>query len=73
MSNKLTQRFYEIEADITAVQQMIADKTTVEVIQERIIQLKAKQSDLTKTTLHLIALSKLRDEAWKALAYGMDA
>lgn len=63
MSNKLTQRFQEIEADVTVIQQMIADNATVEVIQERITRLEARQYDLKKTILHLIALSKLGDEA----------
>lgn len=73
MSKKLTQRFQEIETEVSLVQRMIADNTAVEVIQERIIALEVKQSDLKKTVLHLIALSKLRDEAWQTLTYGMDA
>jgi hypothetical protein len=73
VSNKLTHRFQEIEADLNVVQQMIADNTPVELVRERITTLEAKQSDLKKTVLHLIALSKLRDEAWQTLAYGMDA
>ncbi len=73
MSNKLTSRFQEIEADLNVVQQMIADNTAIELIRERITTLEAKQYDLKKTVLHLIALSKLRDEAWQTLAYGMDA
>ncbi|MCL4302186.1 MAG: hypothetical protein KJ077_41245 [Anaerolineae bacterium] len=73
MSNKLIQRFYEIETEVNLVQAMIADNTALEVVQERVTALEAKQNDLKETVLHLIALAKLRDEAWQTLAYGMDA
>jgi len=73
MSNKLTQRFYEIEAEVTVVQEMIAANVTVEAIEARIAALEAKQIELKNTVLHLIALAKLRDEAWQALSYGLKA
>lgn len=73
MSNKLAQRFQEIEVEVNVIQQMVADHITVEVIQERITRLEARQYELKKTILHLIALSKLGDEAWQALSYGLKA
>ncbi|GAB4445737.1 MAG: hypothetical protein Fur0044_41950 [Anaerolineae bacterium] len=73
MSNKLTQRFYEIEAEVNQVQRMLTDQAALELIQEHLTTLEAKQSDLKKTVLHLLALAKLRDEARQTLAYGMDA
>lgn len=73
MSNKLTQRFYEIEAEVNQVQRLLTDQAALELIQEHLTTLEAKQSDLKKTVLHLLALTKLRDEARQTLAYGMDA
>lgn len=73
MSNKLTQRFFEIETEVAAVQAMMTGNAAVEAIQERVVGLEAKQYELKKTLLHLIALSKLRDEAWEALSYGQKA
>jgi hypothetical protein len=73
MSNKLMARYDEIEAGFESVQQMMTRKAGLEVIRERLIEVEAKQAELKKTVLHLIALSKLRDEAWRTLSYGMDA
>ena len=73
MSNKLVQCYYEIEADLQLVQEMATENVALEVIQGRLADLTAKQADLKKTLLHLIALSKLRDEAWQALSYGQGA
>ena len=70
MSNKLVQRYHEIEAEFETVQGMVTEKTDMKAFQERLAELEAKQSDLRKTLLHLIALSKLRDDAWHTLAYG---
>jgi hypothetical protein len=47
-----------------------AETTGEEAVQARIAELERKQAELKKTLLHLIALSKLRDEAWRTLAYG---
>jgi hypothetical protein len=73
MSNKLVARYDEIEAEFEGLQQMVTRKAGLEIIRERLIEVEAKQADLKKTVLHLIALSKLRDEAWRTLSYGMDA
>jgi hypothetical protein len=73
MNNKLVQRYYEIEAELQLVQEMATENVAVEVIQGRLADLAAKQADLKKSLLHLIALSKLRDEAWQALSYGQGA
>ncbi|MCK6624064.1 MAG: hypothetical protein L6R45_02690 [Anaerolineae bacterium] len=73
MSNKLIQRFYEIEAEVAVIQETGATNATVEAIQARITALETKQMELKKTMLHLIALSKLRDEAWQTLSYGLKA
>lgn len=70
MSNKLIQRYYEIETDFQAVQALATGQVAVEVIRERLAELEEKQADLKKTVLHLIALSKIRDEAWRALSHG---
>jgi hypothetical protein len=72
MSNKLVARYDEIEADFEYVQQMITQKAGLEIIRERLIEVEAKQADLKKTVLHLIALSTLRDNAWHTLSYGVD-
>ena len=74
MSNKLIERCHEIEADFQLLQEMAAkNNIPLEVIRERTADLAAKQADLKKTVLHLIALFKIRDEALQALAYGQDA
>jgi hypothetical protein len=70
MSNKLAQRYYEIETDLQAIQAMMTGYIAVEVIQERLAELEVKRADLKKTVLHLIAFSKIRDEAWRALSHG---
>ncbi len=65
MANKLVERFNGIEVELAQVRQMpVAD----EAMRERLVELEAKQADLKKTLQHLIALSKLRDEAWQTLA-----
>jgi hypothetical protein len=70
MSNKLAQRYAEIEATLGQLRQVAAATAEGEAIQARIVELETKQAELKKTLLHLIALSKLRDEAWRTLAYG---
>lgn len=70
MSNKLAQRYEEIEAGMGQLRQVAAEATEGEAIQVRIAELETKQAELKKTLLHLIALSRLRDEAWNTLAYG---
>lgn len=73
MSNKLAQRYHEIETEFEVVQGMATEKIDAEALQKRLAELEAKQNDLRKTLRHLVALSKLRDEAWRTLAYGSDS
>lgn len=58
---------------MAVVQEMITANATVEAIQARITALEAKQIELKKTVLHLMALSKLRDKTWQTLSYGLKA
>jgi len=52
------------------MQTMLTGQPEVDRFQARLVELEAKQADLKKTLQHLIALSKIRDEAWRALSYG---
>jgi hypothetical protein len=68
--NKLVENYNEIEAGVSAVHRMVVNTADAEIIEQRMDQLEAKQADLKQTLQHLIALSKIRDEAWKALSHG---
>jgi hypothetical protein len=68
MANKLVERFNDIEVELDQMRQVLTRQIADETVRERIVELEAKQADLKKTLQHLIALSKLRDEAWQALA-----
>jgi hypothetical protein len=70
MSNKLVQTYNEIEAELEEIRKMLVKKADVAVIQERIAEVTTKQTKLKETVLYLIALSKLRDDAWRTLSYG---
>ena len=70
MRDKLVERYNEIDAEFEGIQRMMTEQAEVELIQARLVELEAKQTDLKKTLLRLIALSKLRDEAWRALSFG---
>jgi len=73
MDNKLIQRYNEIELEFEALRKTARQNVDPALIREQIAELEAKQADLKKTLLHLIALSKLRDEAWRTLSYGVSA
>ena len=62
--NKLVENYNEIEAGVRAVHRMVVNTADAEIIEQRMDQLEAKQADLKQTLQHLIALSKIRDEAW---------
>jgi hypothetical protein len=68
MANKLADRYSEVQMEFEAIQEMVAERAEDELIQEKMTQLEAKQADLKETLLRLIALSKLRDQAWLALS-----
>lgn len=68
MSNKLTQRYNDIETQLSQLRRAGTGQND-EVTQARIAELEAQRINLKKTILHLTALSKMRDEAWRALAY----
>lgn len=70
MANKLVERYNDIDTELDQVRQMLTAPIVDEAIRTRIVDLEAKQADLKKTLQHLIALSKIRDEAWQALSYG---
>jgi hypothetical protein len=70
MANKLVERYSEIDTELDEVRQVLTTQITDEAVRARMADLKAKQADLKKTLQHLIALSKIRDEAWQALSYG---
>ncbi len=70
MRNKLVERYNEIEAEFEDIQTGLTGQPEVDLLQARLVELEAKQIDLKKTLMHLIALSKLRDEAWLALSHG---
>jgi predicted nuclease with TOPRIM domain len=67
--NKLEERYHEIDAEVKAIKTMINEQADVEIVQARIVEIEARQSDLDKTLRHLIALAHLRDEAHRALSY----
>lgn len=69
MRNKLVERYQQIEEEFSTVQDLIANRADVAVIQEQIADLETKQTDLKKTVMHLTALSKLREEALLALSH----
>ena len=73
MANKLVERYYQIDAELDQVRQALTAQIADETVRTRMAGLEAKQADLKKTLQHLIALSKIRDEAWRALSYGSNA
>ena len=70
MRNKLVERYNEIEAEFEDIQTMLTGQPEVDRFQTRLVELEVKQAKLQKTLQHLIALSKVRDEAWRALSHG---
>ena len=72
MANKLVERYNEISTEMDQVRQMLTEEKADETVHARMADLEAKQADLKKTLQHLIALSKIRDEAWQTLSYGAD-
>jgi hypothetical protein len=70
MRNKLVERYNEIESEFEDMRTMLTGQPEVDRFQARLAELEAKQAELKKTLQHLIALSKIRDEAWRALSYG---
>ena len=70
MSNKLVQTYNEIDAELEDIRKMLVKKADAAVIQERIAEVTIKQTKLKETVLYLIALSQLRDDAWRTLSYG---
>jgi len=73
MANKLVERYNDIDSELAQVRQVLAAPVIDQTVQARMTDLEAKQADLKKTLQHLIALSKIRDEAWQALSYGSKA
>ena len=73
MANKLVDRYNEIDTELDQVRQVLTAQIADEAVRARMADLEAKQADLKKTLQHLIALSKIRDEAWRALSYGSNA
>lgn len=73
MANKLVERFNGIEVELDQVRQLLTQQIADEAMRERIVELETKQVDLKVTLQHLIALSKIRDEAWRTLSYGTTA
>lgn len=69
MRNILEEQYQEIDIDIKVVKIMIEERADIDIIQTRIVEIEARQSDLDKTLRHLIALDHLRDEAYRALSY----
>jgi hypothetical protein len=70
MANKLVERYNDIDTELDQVRQTLTAQIVDETVRARMVDLEAKQADLKKTLQHLIALSKIRDEAWQALSYG---
>jgi|DewCreStandDraft_4_1066084.scaffolds.fasta_scaffold329353_1 hypothetical protein len=70
MKNKLVERYNEIEVEFGKIQTELTGQPQVDLLQARLVELEAKQADLKKILMHLIALSKIRDEAWQALSHG---
>ena len=73
MRNKLVERYNEIETEFEAIRTTLTGQPEGELLQTRLVELEAKQAELKKTLMHLIALSKLRDEAWQALSFGSNS
>lgn len=71
--NKLVQRYNEIETEFETIQSLARQKIDMTALQARVAELETKQEDLKKTLLHFIALSKLKDEAWRTLSYGVSS
>lgn len=71
--NKLVQRYNEIETELEAIVSIAGQTTDISALQERITDLEAKQAELKKTLQHLIALTSIKDEAWRALSYGVSS
>ncbi len=67
MSNKLVDRYHQIESDMVAIGGIMPDG--VEALQVKMAELEARQVELKETLQHLIALSHLRDNAWRTLSY----
>jgi hypothetical protein len=70
MANKLVDRYNEIDIELDQVRQVLTAQIADEAVRARMANLEVKQADLKKTLQHLIALSKIRDEAWRVLSYG---
>jgi hypothetical protein len=70
MANKLVERYNDIDTELDQVRQTLTAQILDETVRARMADLEAKQTDLKKTLQHLIALSKIRDEALQALSYG---
>ncbi len=73
MANKLVERYNDIDTELDQVRQVLTTQIVDETVRSRMADLEAKQADLKRTLQHLIALSKIRDEAWRALSYGSKA
>ena len=73
MTNKLVERFNNIDTELDQVRQVLTTEMTDETVRTQMANVEAKQAELKKTLQHLIALSKIRDEAWRALSYGSHA
>ena len=68
MGNKLVERYAEIDARLEDIRET-SQRADVDAIHERMAELEARQLDLKQTLMRLIALSKIRDEAWLALSH----
>jgi hypothetical protein len=73
MANRLVERYNEIDTELDQVRQLLTAQIADDAVRARMADLETKQADLKKTLQHLIALSKIRDEAWRALSYGSNA
>lgn len=67
-NDKLIQRYNKIQSEIESVDQDITTGADLAGIQAKVAELAAKQDDLKKTLLHLIALAELRNEVWRTLS-----
>lgn len=69
MANKLVQRYNHISQEIRRIQVLAAaGQAGAGAFKYRLAQLEAEQANL-KNVLHLMAISHIRDEAWRALAH----
>jgi hypothetical protein len=73
MANKLAERYSDIDAELDQVRQALAAQSVDNTVRARMADLEVKQAELKKTLQHLIALSKIRDEARLALSHGSNA